>query len=804
VETLFQDLRFAARGYRKARGATIIAIVCLALGIGANTAIYSVVEGVLLQRLPFDDPTALVQVGETSEGRGPYFFSPANFFDVRAQRGVFADLAAWMPTNRDLAGTDEPERVRGTRATANLFTLLGARPLAGRVFGPSDSLPGPRVVVISEGLWRRRFGADRAIVGSHVTLSGVDHEVIGVMPASFDFPMTPVHNEFWVVLDWSAQGSLTNRLNHTIQAVGRFAAGVDSARASAGLATLARRLEAEFPSQQKAGGFMTVGLRGSIVSNVRTPLLLLTGAVGLVLLIACANVANLLLVRAAGRRREIAIRTAIGAARGRLIRQLLTESVLLSLIGGAFGIIVARVSLSALLALASGILPMADSIAINGSALAFAAAVSFITGLVFGVLPAFGATRGDLRQVLADAAGRSSGSRHRRRTLNLLIIGEIACSVTLLTAAGLAIRSFVALLGVDAGFDPTGVFTFRTNAPAIAGDTLRYARFFGPVLDRVRTLPGVRSAGFTNLLPIQDGTTNTFIEIIGHPKETDPLRRPDAEIRSVSSDYFKTIRTRLITGRELTDTDDGNAPRVMVVNEELVRRFMRDENPLGKQIDPGTGVPATIVGVVASVRQSGLDIPAQPELYLSASQMQRELGAVSYVVSTTGDPLSLIAAVRNAVRQVAPMQPVYQTGPMTAVVANSLRLRRLLLVLLGGFAILAVGLSAAGVYGVISYGVSQRTREIGIRMALGARRGAVSSMVLGDAARVVALGVGVGLSGAIVVARLMASLLYGVSARDPVTFAVAPVIIAVVAILAAAIPALRASRIDPLLAIQPE
>jgi predicted permease len=373
----------------------------------------------------------------------------------------------------------------------------------------------------------------------------------------------------------------------------------------------------------------------------------------------------------------------------------------------------------------------------------------------------------------------------------------------LLTGAGLITRSFARLVGTDAGFNPKGVLTFKTSAPAgTIADSARYAAFFAPVLERIRAIPRVRSAGFTDLLPIQDGTTDSFIAIIGHPVETDPLRRPDAQIRYVSRDYFRTLRIPLVAGRELDETDTPASPRVMLVNEELVLRFLPGENPLGKQIDPGNGQPATIVGVVKSVRQVGLDRPPQPELYLAGSQMPAQLGALTFVVATDGDPRLLAPAVRNAVRDVASTQPVYQMGTMEAVMTESLKVRRLVLVLLGGFAALALGLSAAGVYGVMSYGVSQRTREIGIRMALGARRHEVTSMILGDVVRVLALGVVIGIGGAGLVTRVLQSVLFGVGARDPITFVVAPAVIAGVAMLAGAIPALRASRVDPLVAMR--
>jgi putative ABC transport system permease protein len=807
MESLLQDVRFAARSLRKARSVTAIAVACFALGIGANTAIFSVVKAVLVDAMPYRDPAHLVHVGESERGRGPYSFSPANFFDLQAQTDLFTGAAAYSVTSRDLVSAAEPQRLRGVRATANLFTVLGSQPRAGRVFLPSDTLPGqPPVVVLSEQLWRRQFGSDPAIVGATISLSGVQTVVVGVMPADFDFPITPVHSDFWLPLDWRTFGDLSQRMNHSLQGVvARLAPGLDSARAAAGLATLARRLATQFPHEQRERGFIATSIRGIAVKNVRGALLLLLGAAGLLLLIASANVANLLLARAAGRRREVAIRTALGAARGRLIRQLVTESALLALVGGAIGLGLAQALLRTLLAVAGTTLPRGDHVALDGSVLLFAALLSLATGAIFGALPAFRATCTDLRQDLSEAAGRSSGSAERHRLLSALIVGEIALSLMLLTGASLIVRSFLQLLDTNPGFDPTGVMTFRTNAPSGRGaDSLRYAQFYGPVLDRVRAIPGVKSAGFTNLLPIQDGTTDSFIRVIGRPLETDALNRPDAEVRYVSSDYFRTLRIPIMRGRELTSGDDRAAPRVVIVNEELVKRFLPGENPIGKQLDPGNGEPATIIGVVHSVRQTGLDRPPSPELYLAAAQSPAALSAITYVFAGDGDQPALARAAREVVRSVAPMQPIYQLGTMDDVIAASLRVRRLVLMLLGGFAALAVLLSAAGVYGVTSYGVAQRTREIGIRMALGARGADVASMVLRDVSRVAGTGILIGILAAAVLSRLMQSLVFGVGVHDPMTFAAVPIVIGVVAIIAGVVPALRAAHVDPLAAMRAE
>jgi putative ABC transport system permease protein len=804
MDSLAFDLRLAARSLRKAGSATVIAVICLALGLGANTAIYSVVRAVLLAALPYSDAEQLVQVGETWQGRGPLYVSPANYFDLRTQGRILADLAAWRPTSRDLALGAEPERLGGIVTTVNLFDVLGARPVAGRAFAASDTAAGAApVVVISEGLWRRRFAGSRAVIGSPIALGGVPHIIIGVMAAGFDFPLTPTRNDIWLPLDLRGMGNLTNRSNHTIQVVGRLIAGVDSAKAMSGLVPLSRALAEQFPKAQRERGFVTVSMRGSIVGDVRVALLVLLGAVGVVLLIACANVANLLLARAAGRRREVAIRAALGATRRRLVRQFMTESVLLAAASGIAGLVIARLGLTALVLLAGRTLPRAETVGLDAHVLLYAMAISLATGLGFGIIPARRATRSDLREDLAESAGRSSGGRRQHRMLNALIVGEIALSLVLLTGAGLIVRSFLNLLGTETGFEPARVLTFRVAAPAGAvADRLHYRQFHGVVLDRLRALPGVRAAGFTNLLPIQDGTTDSFIQIIGHPVETAEGRRPDAQIRYVSSDYFKSLRIPVLSGRELTDRDTDEAPPVMVVNDELVRRFMSGEEPIGKQIDPGNGIPATIVGVVRSVRQVGLDRPAEPELYLSAAQQRRSPGPMTFVVSTAGDPLALAAAARRIVHDVAPSQPVFRLGTMDGVIAESLKTRRLVLVLLAGFAGLALVLAAAGVYGVMSYAVSQRTREMGIRMALGARGSDVAALILGDAGRVMLAGVVLGLLAAAALTRVVRSIVFGVGIYDPLTFAAVPAFTAAVALLAGVIPAIRASRIDPLVTMR--
>jgi predicted permease len=808
MDSLLLDIRFAWRSLLKARTTTVIAILCLALGIGANTAIFSVVRAVLLRSLPYRDPTRLVKLYETYTTRGELHVgsvAPPNYLEWRAQHRTFDDVAAYQPTNRDLGDATDPERLRGARVTPNMFDVLGVKPVIGRGFQSADAEVGaPRTVIMSEGLWQRRFGGDPAVVGSQIVLSGVKHTVIGIMPARFEFPLAPMRTSIWVPLRWPDIGGVTSRANHSLDVVARLATGVDSASATANLGVLSARLAQEFPAAQSGRTFLVMSLSGNIVGKIRPALLVLLGAVGLVLLIACANVANLTLARAAGRRREIAIRTALGADRSRIVRQLLTESTLLALVGGALGLLVARGALQILLAIAANILPRAEDIGLQGSVLAFTSILAVFTGIAVGIMPALQTSRVDLRPDLSDAAGKSTAGAARQRSLNLLAAGEIALSLVLLVGAGLMIRSFVALLDTGTGFRSDHVLAFHASAPNGAiPDSLRYAQFFGPVLDRLRATPGVRSAGIISTLPIQDGATDRYFNIVGRPVDSASGRRPDAQMRVVSPGYFRTLAIPVLSGRDVDERDGATTEHVAVVNDEFVRQYFPGENPLGKQIDMGNG-PLTIVGVVRSVRQIGLDQRALAEFYVPATQERYDTGAMAFVVATSGPPETLANAARDAVHGVAPQQPVYQIASMDDVIATSLASRRLLLTLLGAFAALALALSIAGVYGVMTYSVSQRTREIGIRMALGARAGDVTAMVLLDAAKTTATGVVVGMIGAALLVGTLRAMLYGVGAHDPLTFVAAPFVIAVVGLLAGAIPARRAARIDPLGAMRAE
>ncbi|HEY4588380.1 MAG TPA: ABC transporter permease [Thermoanaerobaculia bacterium] len=795
-----RDVAFSLRSLRRSPAFTLVAMLCLALGIGANAAAFSVLNAVLLRPLPYAEPDRLVRIYETFGSLTRSSSSFADFHDWQEQSHHFAALAAWVEASLALQGDAGPERIRVVAGTAELFPLLGVRPLLGRTFEPGRKEPGD-VIVLSEKLWRRRFGGEKSVIGRAIQLDGSPYTVVGVMPAAFDFPPSG-GADAWGLFDPSPNVRSARGFGF-LAVVGRLKPGAPLETAFAELREIAGRLSRQYPVQ--AGrGVNVLPLRETVVESSRPALLMLLGAVVLVLLIACANVANLLLARAAVRRREVAIRLALGASRARLVRQLLGESLVLALAGALLGTLLARWLLALLRPLVESALPVAGGIPLDGRVLGFLLAVAVLSGLAFGLAPALQAARGDVRETLSDATAKATAGGREKGFRNGLVVLEIALSLVLLVGAGLLLRGFFRLSGTPSGLVPEGVLTAHISLPdaKVKGSTVR---LFQPLLERVRRLPGVRSAAVVSMLPIQDAWTNGPYQVEGQP----PLpvdQRPNAEWRVASPAFFRSLGIPVLHGRDFAETDGGKGIRRVIVNEALARQQFRREDPVGRQLRIDREAPHTIVGVVGSVRQAGLDVEPLPEIYFPYVQVGAEgmLGDAVLVVRTSAAPASLTTAVRQAVWSVDPALPLFKVETMEQVVAESLSRQRLSLWLLALFAGMALVLSAAGLYGVISYLVAQRTREIGVRMALGAQTRDVTRLVLRQGARLTAAGIGLGLLGALAFTRVLASLLYGVSARDPLTFTGIAALLAAVALLATWLPARRAARVEPIVAIRRE
>jgi putative ABC transport system permease protein len=806
MQTIWQDLRYGLRMLVKHRGFTLVAVVTLALGIGANSAIFSVVNAVLLRPLQFKEPDQLVKLWETLPQRGlTGTVSAPNFIDWREQNQVFTGIAAYEIANFSLQGRDQPERIVGVAATANLFDVLSTPPQMGRTFlQGEDQAGGNHVAVISDRLWQRNFGAQPEIVGREILLGGESFTVVGVMPPDFEFPSAST--DIWTPMVFS-QEQLAERGSHSLRVVGRLKPGVTLTEAQAEMSTIARRIAEQYPEPQTGRDIKLVLLQEELVQNVRPALLLLLGAVALVLLIACMNVANLLLARAATRRREIAIRTALGAGRARLVRQFLTESLLLSLLGGALGLLIGKWGVDALLALAASLLPRAGEVHLDGRVLAFTLLLSVLTAIVFGLAPSLQISKTDVQEALKE--GGSSGSSPRGNWLRSLIaIAEIAAALMLLIGAGLLIKSFMRLQQVDPGLRAENVLTMKITLPEAKYRTADAAiAFHKEVLERVAALPGVESAGVINLLPIQQYGWNGEITVEGQ----EPLpsaQAPIVEFRTADSNYFRALKVPLITGRLFDAEDKMGSTSVVLVNQALVRQLLPDRDPVGKRISIGGGRGddwMTIIGVVADVRQSGLTQAPRPEIFIPLTQGQwGTTTSMSLVVRAQSEPTALASLIQSQIWSVDPNQPVYDVQTMETVIGKSISNRRLNMLLMGIFAALAMTLALVGIYSVMSYMVTQHTREIGIRIALGAQPLDVLKLVLSQGMLLTLIGVGLGLFGAFALTRLMSSLLYGVTATDPLTFISLSALLVGVAFLACYLPARRATRVDPMIALRYE
>lgn len=820
METLFQDIRYGARMLRKSPGFTLVAVLTLALGIGANAAIFSIVNAVLLQPLPFPQPDRLVYVSTLAERASGVQVDGAasypDFLDWRSSNHVFSALASYHDDQFTLTGTGQALHVSGETVSADFFSAVGVQPALGRGFTPDEEKPGVHVVVLSHELWQSVFGGNRAIVGQNITLNQSSYQVVGIMPAGFSFPLEGNRPKLWrtfaVEAEVTSPGDrpvTQSRGAHFLHTIGRLKDGATLQQAQEDMGLIMGALSKHYPDTNKSRSKAKVLPELEyLVGDTRPALLVLVLSVGCVLLIACVNVANLLLARASTRSREIAVRSALGAARGRVVRQLLTESLLLSLTGAALAIPLASVAVKLFLRVSPEDVPRMGEATVSGAVILFTVGLAVLTSIVFGLAPALRSANPNLLQFMKEGTrGTSAGSSHQRLR-SALVVAETAIGLVLLVTAGLLLRSFHRLVSVDPGFNPDHVLTFNFDLPEAKYNEEQQARFYSDLLPQLRTLPGVTSVGGLAPLPLSGDTFIISFQIEGRP--VPPSEEPSADTRFASSDLFRTLGIPLINGRDFNDRDDIKSPRVIIVNEAFAKRFFPNENPLGKRITPGLRehgikIPREIVGVVGNVRHRALSTEPRPEYYLPYGQVPGS--NMSICLRTSGDPASLTSAARSALASLDPDLPVYDVKTLQDYVASSVAQPRLHALLLEGFAVLALVLTTIGIYGVVAYSVVQRTQEIGIRMTLGASRGDVLKMVLKGALRLVAAGVLIGVFGAMIATRSFSSLsgmLFQVKPLDTITFISVTAILAAVSLLASYIPARRATRVDPMVAVRYE
>ncbi len=811
MEELWRDVRFAARTLRKSPGFTLIAIATLALGIGANTAIFSVIHAVLLRPLPYPQAERLVFLTEWSEQVNNMSFSVANLKDVRDQNTVFESLVGFNSQNFILTGTGaarsttgESERVNGRQVTSGFFATLGKQPILGRAFGPDEEKPGvPGVVLLGEGYWERRFGRDPSVVGKTLVLGGEPFTVIGVMPKTMHTSWRNAEVFTPLLRLEDRIGGEENRGNHPgIYVMARMKPGVTVKQAETDVKAIAARLAEKYPNSNAKQSMTVEALHEAVTGDLRPALLVLLGAVAFVLLIACANVANLLLARAADRQREVALRLALGARRGRVLRQLLTESVLLSLLGALAGVLVGYLGLQALLASLPANTPRAEEVRIDLTVLGLTAALGVVTGLVFGIVPAWRTLSVKLHEPLKESGRGNIGPSHHR-VRNVLVVAEVAIALVLLVGAGLMLRSFYRLMHADGGFRTDGVVIGNVALPRTTfAEHPQRAVFFERVLAELKSQPGIQAVAAT--LPLLGGWQSSF-SVEGLP-EPPPGQQPSADIARVSPDYFTVMGIRVLEGRVFEERDRDDAPKVCIVDETFAKTYWPGDSPLGKRVkfgrlSDGDSPWMEVVGQVAHVKNYGVDEDSRVELYLPF--MQNSSGGFT-LLAKAASPGAAASAMRAAVHAANPEIPVYQVRPLEEFVAERSTLRRLLAQLTTVFAAVALLLAAVGIYGVMSYAVAQRTQEIGIRMALGAGEESIAKMVLRNGAVLAVTGVAIGLLLAFVLARLAASLLFQTSAADPPTFSVVPMMLLAVALVACYLPARRAARVDPMNALRSE
>jgi putative ABC transport system permease protein len=821
AETLLQDLRYGLRTMLRSPGFTVTAVLALALGIGANTAIFSVVNAVLLRPLPYDQPDRLMQLWHTPPqksfpGMPTFAVSPANFLDWRKQNHTFEGMSAYGFGRYTLTGSGHPEAIRMVAGTVGLFSILHAQPLLGRGFIQGEDEAGrDHEVVLSYGFWHRYFVGNPDVVGKNIQLNGQAFTVIGVMGPAFDFPISSDPNQrtqMWKPLAWTDQQRAI-RDNHNYAVIARLKDGVRLPQAQAELDAISNALAQEYPNDNKGWGAIAIPLRDDLVGDVRPALLILLGAVALVLLIACANVANLMLARALSRRKEIAVRTALGATRRRLLQQALSETLLLAFAGGALGLVFARFGLMAILKLVGERLPRSNEIALDGWVLAFTLSISLLTGLAAGLLPALRMAKADLNQALKQGLGRTAADSGGGRTRNALVVSEVALSLMLLIGAGLLIRSLWVLHHVNPGFDPSHVVTMAVSVPTGKfAEAAQQINYFGRVLDRVRALPGVQSAGLIDSLPLSDDGSHQPISVEGRPPA--PMADlPEVDVRLISPGYMSAMHVPLLSGRDVDDSDVAGRPGAVLISESMAKSLWPNEDAIGKHLTLYffPELPRVVVGVVGDVKMNAMNEkqPA-PTLYFPVTQMSVPRGetwrsfGMKVAVRTNAAPLSVAPAIAGAIREIDEEVPLLNIRTMDDSVSASLSQARFTMLLLGAFAGLALLLAVVGIYSVMSFAVSRRTNEIGIRVALGASRSNVLVLIVRQALVLALIGSVIGIVGALSLSRLMASQLYGVRPTDPVTFITVAALLMMVSLVASYIPAQRAMRVDPMIALRYE
>ncbi|HTJ87598.1 MAG TPA: ABC transporter permease [Terriglobales bacterium] len=811
---IFQDIRYASRQLRKAPGFAAVAVVTLALGIGANTAIFSVVNGVLLRPLAFKDADRLVRLWhvppqKSFPGIPTFSVSPANYLDWQSQNHVFEQMAVMGYYGFTMTGGDKPEQVDASSVSAGFFSTLGVQPMIGRVPTPDEDKPGrSNVVVLSHRFWQDHFGSNRNIVGQNITLDGTSYLVSGVMPPSFRFPDFA---QMWTPMAWTDQDKII-RGNHNYMVVARLRPGVDVKQAQAEMNTISSRLEQQYPADDKGWGAIVIPLHADMVSDVRPALLVLLGAVGFILLIACVNVTNLSLARIFARHKEIAIRTAMGASSMRIVRQIVSESVLLALLGGALGLTYAHFGIRLIMNFLANRLPASIEVGLDLKVLAFTAVISILTGVIAGILPALHLSRANVNQALKQGLGRTDTDSSGNRTRSILVVLEVSLSLVLLIGAGLMIRSFQMLHEVNPGFESHGVLTMT---PAVSRKTfsqpLQQISFNDRVLERVRALPGVVSAGMIDDIPLGANGSDQPIAVEGRPV-VPMAEQPEVDVRVISSGYISALQIPLLRGRDFDETDVAGRPPSTLISASLAKQFWPNENPIGKHITlTFFGTVREVVGVVGDVKSDGLDQNRPPAmLYVPLGQLSAPSAggwrsfSMTLVVRSSAKPASLVSAVSNAVHDVDRNIPVRNVLTMDELVTTSLSQQRFNLMLLSAFAVLALILAAIGIYSVLSYSVRRRVQEIGIRLALGARISDVLRMIVIEGMRPTLLGVTIGIVGALALGQVMSSLVYGVKPTDPLTFLAVAMVLAVVALSATIIPAYRAARVDPMVALRYE